>query len=58
MEITITHQEDKEVYTFEVKNPDQLTSKEVSKICKEMNVKIILVNGRIYKDYLSSPKYM
>jgi hypothetical protein len=50
MEITITHQEDKEVYTFEVKNPDQLTSIEVSKICKKMNVKIILVNGRIYND--------
>jgi hypothetical protein len=58
MEITITHQEDKEVYTFQVKNPDQLTSKEVSKICKKMNVKIIFVNGKIYKDYLSSPKYM
>ena len=48
MEIKITHQEDKEIYTFNVKNPDQLTSKEVSKICKKMNVKIIFVNGRIY----------
>jgi hypothetical protein len=50
MKITITHQEDKEIYTFNVKNPDLLTSKEVSKICKKMNVKIIFVNGRIYKD--------
>lgn len=51
MEITITHQEEKTVFNFQVKNPDQLTSKEVSKICKEMNVKIIFVNGKIYKDY-------
>ena len=51
MKINVTHQEEKTVYTFNVKNPDQLTSKEVSKICKKMNVKIILVNGRIYKDF-------
>jgi hypothetical protein len=51
MKITITHHEDKEIYTFNEKNPDQLTSKEVFKICKKMNVKVILANGRIYKDF-------
>ena len=50
MEITITHQEERKVFAFQVNNPDWLTSKEVSEICKEMNVKTIFVNGKIYND--------
>lgn len=49
MIITIQHQIEKTFHTFDVKDPDNLTSIEVWAICSEMNVKGILVNGRYYE---------
>ena len=47
--ITITHQLDKTIHTFSVTNPDSITKEEVSKICEEMNVTALLINGRYYR---------
>jgi len=49
MEITIQHQIEKTYHTFEVKDPDNLTAKEVGKISWEMNVVAILLNGKYYE---------
>ena len=47
--IKITHQVDKTVHHFLVKNAEKLSSKEVIKICKRMGVEVLLVEGKIYK---------
>ena len=47
--INITHQSEKTVHLFMVTNPDKLTSSEVEHIKKEMNVEMVLVNGKLYK---------
>ena len=49
MEITIQHQIEKTFHTFDVNDPDNLTSEEVRTICLDMNVVAILVNGRYYE---------
>ena len=49
MELKITHPEDKQVFTFNVGNPDKLTTAEVTHICNEMGLIGIFVNGKIYK---------
>ena len=49
MIITIQHQLEKTLHTFDVINPDNLTSIEVWAICVEMNVSGILVNGKYYE---------
>ena len=49
MEITLQHQIEKTLHTFDVNDPDKLTSEEVRMICWEMNVVAILVNGRYYE---------
>ena len=48
MEITIEHNTENTIHTFDVVNPDKLTADEVGLICSEMNVQGILVNGRYY----------
>ena len=48
MIITIQHQSEKTIHTFNVVNPDKLTSIEVRTICFEMNVTAVLVNGKYY----------
>ena len=49
MEISIQHQSEKTQHTFSVVDPNKLTCIEVRTICKEMNVKGILVNGNYYE---------
>lgn len=49
MKITIRHQEDGAIFSFTVKNPNNLTKKEVEKICNEMEVVAIFVNSKYYK---------
>jgi hypothetical protein len=49
MIITIKHQIENTIHEFDVKNPESLTSIEVSDICVEMNVTAILVNGKYYE---------
>ena len=49
MIITIQHQSEKTYHTFDVIDPNNLSSIEVSTICSEMNVKGILVNGKYYE---------
>ena len=49
MEIVIQHQIEKTYDTFQVKDPDNLTSDEVRTICSEMNVVGLLVNGKYYE---------
>ncbi|MFT6638204.1 MAG: hypothetical protein ACJAYP_000773 [Flavobacterium sp.] len=48
MELKIEHQEDKTIHTFNVIDPDNLTSSEVKQICIKMRVKAIFVNGKYY----------
>lgn len=48
MIITIQHQSEKTIHTFDVVNPERLSTIEVWAICSEMNVTGILVNGRYY----------
>lgn len=47
--IKILHQLEKTQHHFMVVNPDKLTSSEVDRIKKVMNVEIVFVNGRLYK---------
>jgi hypothetical protein len=49
MIITIQHLEEKTFHSFQVEDPDHLTTTEVRTICSEMNVKGILVNGKYYE---------
>jgi len=49
MEIKIQHQSENTIHTFDVADPDKLTSIEVWAICNEMNVSAILVNGKYYE---------
>ena len=49
MTITIQHQTEKTFHTFDVKDPNKLTSIEVWTICSEMRVTGILVNGKYYE---------
>ena len=49
MEITIQHQIEKTYHSFDVKDPSELTVEEVSRICTDMNVVGILVNGRYFE---------
>ena len=49
MEIEIQHQSEKTYQTFNVADPNNLTSIEVWTICSEMNLIAILVNGRYYE---------
>jgi hypothetical protein len=48
MIIYIQHQIEKTIHTFDVVNPERLSSIEVWAICSEMNVAGILVNGMYY----------
>jgi len=48
MIISIQHQLEKTIHTFNVSDPEKLTSIEVLAICLEMNVVGILVNGKYY----------
>lgn len=48
MQIKIIHQEDKTEFCFRVKNADKLTNAEVNRICINMRVKAIFVNGKYY----------
>ena len=47
--IEITHQVEKTKHHFIVGNPDKLTISEVEKIKMAMGVKMVFVNGRLYK---------
>ena len=47
--IEITHQLEKTVYVFFVDDPNNLTNNEVLRIKNKMNVKMVLVNGNLYK---------
>lgn len=47
--IKITHQIDKTVYHFFVVDPDRLTTDEVKRICQEMNVTSLFINGTLYR---------
>jgi len=49
MTISIRNQTENTIHTFDVKDPNSLTSIEVYNICHEMNVKAILVNGKYYE---------
>ncbi len=49
--IKITHQLEKTVHHFTVKNSKYLTQEEVNKICEKMGVHTLLVEGRIYNKY-------
>jgi hypothetical protein len=49
MKITIKHQEEKTYHTYEVKDPNHLTSTEVRMICEKMGVETLFINGKIYK---------
>lgn len=49
MEITIQHQTEKTMHTFDVADANNLTSTEVRAICTEMHVVGILVNGKYYE---------
>ena len=49
MKITIKHQTEFTNHTFDVADPNKLTSIEVKKICAEMNVQAVLVNGKYYE---------
>lgn len=48
MQIKITHQEDKTLHRFNVKNSDKLTSEEIKRICNKMSVKALFINGKYY----------
>ena len=47
--ITITHQSEKTKHRFTVKNPDSLSQSEVNRICQDMYVTAIFVNGKLYQ---------
>ncbi|OJW79577.1 MAG: hypothetical protein BGO69_12670 [Bacteroidetes bacterium 46-16] len=47
--ITITHQSERTKHRFTVKNPDSLTQTEVNRICQNMFVQAIFVNGKYYE---------
>lgn len=49
MEITIKHQTEFTNHSFDVVDPNKLTSSEVKTICAEMNVQSVLVNGKYYE---------
>lgn len=49
--IKITHQLEKTVHFFKVKNSKFLTQNEVNKICKKMGVETLFVEGKIYHKY-------
>lgn len=49
--ITITHQLEKTKHVFFVQDPFLLTQKEKVKIMDKMNVKMLFVNGKLYKLY-------
>ena len=49
MEIAIKHQTEYTNHTFDVVDPNKLTSIEVRMICVEMNVQAVLVNGKYYE---------
>lgn len=46
--IEIKHQEEKTIFKFEVENPKKLSNEEVEKICVEMGVKALFVEGKYY----------
>ncbi|MNQ53367.1 hypothetical protein D3C85_674050 [compost metagenome] len=52
MQIKIQHQEDKNYYTFKVKDANKLTSAEVNRICIKMGVKALFVNSKYYENKL------
>jgi hypothetical protein len=47
--IEITHQIEKTNHHFMVVNPNKLNTSEVERIKKVMGVKMVFVNGRLYK---------
>lgn len=49
MIIEITHKEDKTIYKYEVTDANNLKNNEVKRICIDMNVKAIFVNGKYYE---------
>ena len=50
MIIEITHQEDKTIHKFKVKNDKNLTSAEVKRICLKMGVKALFISGKYYEN--------
>lgn len=47
--IKITHQESNLDFHFKVKNPKELSNKEVKHICKKMSVQALFIEGKYYK---------
>jgi hypothetical protein len=50
MIIEITHQEDKTIHKFKVKDDKKLTSDEVKRICLKMGVKALFISGNYYEN--------
>lgn len=48
MQIKIRHQEDRKEYIFSVKDSNNLAPAEINKICLQMGVKALFVNGKYY----------
>lgn len=48
--ITITHQLEKTKHVFMVQDPNRLTQKEKERVMAKMNVEMLLINGRLYKN--------
>jgi hypothetical protein len=49
MIIAITHQIDKTIHRFKVKDENKLTAKEVNIICEKMNVTALFIKGKYYE---------
>jgi len=52
--ITITHQLEKTKHTFLVVNPYKLSRIESERIMAKMNVEMLFVNGRLYKNKIQT----
>ena len=46
--IEITHQIEKTIHRFRVKDPNKLTTSEVDRIKKKLGVSALLINGKYY----------
>lgn len=48
--ITITHQLEKTTHVFLVQDPNRLTKIEKERIMAKMNVEILFIHGKLYKN--------
>ena len=48
--IIITHQLEKTKHVFMVQDSNRLTQKEKDRIMSKMNIEMLLINGRLYKN--------